>query len=135
MNVFIVDLKHMPGELANLAEAIARKGANITGFSGTTCGGSGQVALLTDDNVEARHAIAEGGYHARELEIVPVTLSNSPGALAKVARKLGDNGINIEAALPLHMDDGKARIGFAVDQPAKAMAVLGLTDPVGAGAR
>jgi hypothetical protein len=135
MNVFIVDLKHMPGELAKATEVIARKGVNITAFSGTTCGGSGQIALVTDDNVEARHALTEAGYLARELELVPVTLSNSPGALAKVARKLGDAGISIEAALPIEMDDKKVTIGFAVDQPSKAKGILGVTDPIGAAFR
>jgi hypothetical protein len=135
MNVFIVDLKHMPGELANAAEAIARKGVNITAFAGITCGGNGEVGLLTDDDVEARRALADGGFHVRELDIVPVTIANSPGALAKTARKLADAGISIEAALPISMADDKVTLGIATDQPAKARGVLGVSEPVAASYR
>jgi hypothetical protein len=135
MNVFIVDLKHTPGELAKAAEAIARKGVNITAFAGVTCGGSGEIALLTDDDVQARGALADGGFHARELEIVPVSIANSPGALAKTARKLADGGINIEVALPISMAGDKVTLGFATDQAAKARGILGISEPVGTATR
>ena len=36
MNAFIVDLENKPAELAKVAEAIAEKGIDITGFSGST---------------------------------------------------------------------------------------------------
>ena len=135
MKLFIVDLKHTPGELANATEAIARKGVNITAFSGVTCGGTGEVAILTDDDVQARRALADGGFHARELDIVPVTVANSPGALARTARKLADAGISIEAALPISMAPDKVTLGFATDQLAKTRGILGITEPVGAASR
>ena len=135
MNIFIVDLKHQPGELAKAAEAIARKGVNITAFSGVTCGDSGKIALQANDEGELRRALSDAGYHARELEVVPVTLGNTPGELAKTARKLADAGINIEVALPVTMTDNKVTLAFATDQPSKARGVLGITDPVGAQSR
>src|SRR6266436_4472948 len=57
MNIFIVDLKHQPGELAKATEAIAQKGINVTAFSGVTCGGSGTIALLTSDDAGTRRAL------------------------------------------------------------------------------
>ena len=47
MNLFIVDLKHQPGELAKACDVIAKKGIDITAFSGVTCGGSGTCASVT----------------------------------------------------------------------------------------
>ena len=131
MNVFIVDLKHKPGELAKAAEAIARKGINITAFSGVTCGDSGSIALLTNDEAGARKALAEAGYKARELEVVTTTLEHNPGTLAAAARKLADAGINIEVALPTSMAGGNVTLAFATDQPAKARSTLGSMEPVG----
>lgn len=135
MNVFIVDLKHQPGELAKATEAIAHKGINITAFSGVTCGDSGQIALLTNDEVGARRALSEAGYRAREIEVVSATLANTPGSLAETARKLAKAGINIEVALPTSMSDGKVTLAFATDQPAKARGILGAAEPMGVGAR
>jgi hypothetical protein len=135
MNIFIVDLKHQPGELAKATEAIAQKGINITAFSGVTCGSSGTVALLTDDDAGARTALTSAGYRPRELEVVTTTVENTPGSLAKTARKLADAGISIEVALPTTMSGLNLTIAFATDNPSKARSVLGATEPVGMGAR
>ena len=45
MNAFLIELPNKTGELARVTEAIAAKGVNITGVSGSTCGTSGSVAL------------------------------------------------------------------------------------------
>jgi hypothetical protein len=132
MNIFIVDLKHQPGELAKATEAIAQKGINITAFSGVTCGGSGTVALLTNDEAGTRRALTDAGYKAREIEAVSAAIDNAPGGLAAAARKLANADVNIEAALPTGMSGDKATIAFATDQPAKARSVLDAMEPVGA---
>lgn len=135
MNIFIVDLKHKPGELAKATEAIAQKGINITAFSGSTCGDSGSIALLTNDEAGARRALADAGFKAREVEVVTTTLEHNPGSLSMAARKLADAGINIEVALPTAMSGGNVTLAFATDDPAKARSVLGATEPVGVGPR
>ncbi len=135
MNIFIVDLKHQPGELAKAADAIAKKGINITAFGGVTCGGSGTIALLTNDDAGARRALADAGYRAREHEVVTTTLENNPGTLAAAAWKLANAGISIEAALPTAMAGGNVTLAFATDQPAKARSVLAAREPVGVDAR
>ena len=64
MNAFIVDLKNKPAELAKVAEAIAEKGIDITGFSGSTFGDSGTLTLVTDNEVATRRVLTDG-----ELEV------------------------------------------------------------------
>lgn len=135
MNIFILDLKHQPGELAKATEAIAKKGIDITAFSGVTCGSSGTIALLTNDDVGARRALTEAGYRPRELEVVTTTFENAPGTLAATARKLANAGINVEVALPITMSAGSVTIAFATDNPTKAQSVLGSREPVAVGAR
>jgi len=125
MNVFIVELKNQPGELARVAEAVAAKGIDIRAFSGVTSGGSGSVALLTDDDAGTRAALNDAGCTTREVEVTMGSVAQAPGSLAAVARRLADAGINVEAALPVGMVDGKIQIAFATDQPARAQSVLG----------
>ena len=124
MNAFIVDLKNKPSELAKVAEAIADKGVDITGFSASTCGDSGTLALLTDHEAVAQRVLTDGGWKFRTIELAEMELVNRPGVLAETAHKLGTAGINIEAAFPTSMTGGSAHIVFATDNPAKAKQVL-----------
>ena len=133
MNGFIVDLKNQPGELARVTEAIAQKGINITAFTGATCGQSGSVLLLTNDEAGTRQALGTAQMNVREVELIPVTLADKPGALAEAARRLADAGVNIEGAVPTGMSGGNVQLALATDNPTKARAALG--DRVLSGAR
>ena len=133
MIAFIVDLQDKPGELARVTEAIAQKGVNIEAFSGATAGDRGAVILVTNDDEGTRRALAEAGCQVRESELVTASLEHRPGALAAAARKLADAGINIQAALPTGMSDGKVSVAFATDQPAKARELLGTGAAAGIG--
>ena len=133
MIAFIVDLQDKPGEVARVAEAIAQKGINITGFSGATAGGRGAVILVTNDEEGTRRALADAGCQVTESELVTASLEHQPGSLAAAARKLADAGINISGALPVGMSEGKVSIAFATDQPAKARELIGSTEPAGIG--
>ena len=125
MNAFIVDLKNKPGELAKVAEAIAEKGIDITGFTGATCGDTGSVALMTSDEAGTRRALTDGHWTYRPVEVVTASLANKPGTLGQAARKLANAGVNIEAALPTGMSGSNVQIAFATDNPAKAKEALG----------
>jgi hypothetical protein len=125
MNAFIVELKNKPGELARVTEAIAQKGINILAFTGATCGDSGSIVLLTNDEAGTKSAIQGVGATARTVELVVASLGNEPGTLALVARRLANAGVNIEAALPTGMEGGKVNVAFATDNPAKAREVIG----------
>jgi hypothetical protein len=125
VNAFIVELPNKPGELARIAEAIAQKGIDITSFSGATCGDSGSVALLTNDEAGTRSAIQAAGLVAREIEVVPASLENRPGTLAEAARRLAGAGVNIEAAMPTGMSGNNVTVAFATSDPAKARQALG----------
>jgi hypothetical protein len=124
MNAFIVDLKNKPSELAKVAEAIAQKGIDITGFSAATCGDTGAIALVTDNEVATRQALTDGQWKFRAIELVEASLANKPGTLAEVARRLGKAGVNIEAAIPTGMAGNNVHIAFATDNPSKAKEAL-----------
>lgn len=125
MNAFLVELKNHPGALAQVTEAIAQKGIDIVGFSGATSGSSGMVALITNDESATRRVLADGGFTAREVELVTAALAQRPGTLAAAARRLADAGVNIEAALATGMSDRGVHVAFATDDPAKARQALG----------
>ena len=124
MNAFLVDLDNKPGEFARISEAIAKKGINITTISGATCGSSGRVALATDNDSATRSVLAEANCTYSESEVTEATLRNQPGALAAVARRLADAGVNIEAIMPTGMKGNDVTVAFITDNPAKARSLL-----------
>ncbi len=124
MQVFLVDLKNKPGELARVTEAIAEKGVNITGISGATCSNSGRAAFMTADEATTRTALKGAGFTYTELEATDTALRHEPGSLAKAARRLADAGINIEALLPIGMEGNEIHVAFVTSEPAKAKQVL-----------
>ena len=132
MIAFIVDLKNKPGELAKVAEAIAERGIDITGFTGATCGDSGSVTLVTNDEVATRRVLTEGQWKYRPIELVTVALADKPGSLAKATRRLAQAGINVESALPTGMSGGRVQVAFATDNPVRAKDALGEAQLVGA---
>ena len=124
MNTFLVELENKPGELARITEAIAAKGVDITGVTGSTCGSSGSLALMTDDEAKTRSALQETRAKFRELEAVEASISNAPGSLAKAARRLADAGVNIEALMPTGMKGNDVSVAFVTSDPSKARSIL-----------
>ena len=124
MQVFLVDLKNKPGELARVTEAIAAKGVDITAVSGATCSDSGRVAFIVSDDATTRTAFNESGFKYTELEATDTALRQEPGTLAKAARRLADAGINIEALLPIGMQGNEVHVAFVTSDAAKARQVL-----------
>jgi hypothetical protein len=124
MNAFLVDLENKPGEFARVSEAIARKGINITTISGATCGSSGRLALTTDNDGATRTALGEAKATFTESEVTEATLRHEPGSIAKIARRLADSGVNIEAIIPTGMKGNDVTVAFVTDNPAKAKSLL-----------
>jgi hypothetical protein len=124
MIAFLVELDNRVGSAAEVAETIAERGINVTGGAGLAVGSSGRLAVTTNDEPGTRRALLGRGYKFREIEIVPITLSDNPGSFAKALRALADANINVEAAVPMGSASDRNTIGFCTDDPAKARTTL-----------
>ena len=85
-----------PGVLGEIASALGEKKTNIVAVMGATEGGGGAVRMVVDKPATARKVFASHGWRVTEEEVLAVTLSDSPGALGRVASKLGRAGVNID---------------------------------------
>lgn len=124
MQAFLVELPNKPGALADVAEALAAKGINITAVSGTACGDAGRAAIMTSDEATTRTALDATGHTYTVLEAADAAMRHEPGTLAKAARRLADEGINIEAILPIGMEGNEVRVAFVTSDASKARQVL-----------
>jgi hypothetical protein len=123
-HAFLIDLEDKPGALADVAEAIAAKGVNITAVSGATCGDQGRIAIATEDNAQTRAALADLNCTFEQKEITTASLSHQPGSLAKAARQLANAGVNIESVMILGVDGQQVEVGFVTADPVSARTAL-----------
>jgi hypothetical protein len=123
-HAFLIELEDKPGGLADVAEAIAAKGINITAVSGATCGDRGRVAIATEDNAQTRAALTEKNYTFDQKEVTTVSLRHEPGSLAKAARQLANAGVNIESVMILGVQGQDVEVGFVTADPATARNAL-----------
>jgi hypothetical protein len=125
MIAFLIELENKAGAVADVTEAIAERGINVTGGAGIGAGSTGHVALTTNDEAATRRVLLGRGYKFREIEIVPLTVADTPGTFARACRALADAKINIEAAFPMGGTSDRNTIAFATDDPTKARTILG----------
>jgi hypothetical protein len=133
MIAFLVELENRVGSLAEVTEAIAERGINVTGGAGMACGDSGRFVLSTNDEAATRRVLLGRGFKFREIELVPITLADTPGTLARTCRALADAKINIEAAFPMGATGERGTIAFATDDPARTRAILSQKTLTGTG--
>lgn len=124
MNLFTVKVKNEPGTLAKIAEAIARRGVDITAVGGGGIGDVGVAALMTDNDAATREALREANCEFSEAEAIVADVEDRPGTLARVTRALADAGVNVQGLLVVQSMGDRARLAFAVDDATKAREAL-----------
>ena len=127
MQEFNVSLADKPGELAEVASAVGDQGINILG-----CVGMGRstasVTMVTDDEEATTRVLKEMGRDFDVNELILTTLSNKPGALAEMATKLSDEGINIISFYIMKMEMDAADVALTTDNPSKTKEILGINE-------
>jgi hypothetical protein len=119
-----IQLTNHPGDLARVAQALARRGVNIKALAGMSIGGVAVVRILPDDIVVARSAFEAANIRFTESEVHLVLLENKAGVLANVTNRLGDAGINLEAIYVTGIADDLVELAIVSDNPKKAKKIL-----------
>lgn len=120
-----VTMSDRPGQLAKLADALGKAGVNIEAISAAAGSGSGDIRLLVADTVAARKALEGAGITvAGEREMTFVDLEDKPGSLAAAAKKLADQGINVDAIYVVGASGGKKQLAVGSSDATKARAAV-----------
>ncbi|MFX1554557.1 MAG: amino acid-binding protein [Promethearchaeota archaeon] len=124
MRDLTVILKNEPGMLADMGEALGKMGINMEGLCGFPLKGEGIVHILVEDETTARWALEEAGFQVRAVREVLVLdigqIVGKPGTGGKMARKIGNAGVNIDL---IYFAENN-RIVLGVDNLDKARAAL-----------
>ena len=94
----VIEVDNRPGMLARVAAAISDAGVNL---AAATCVGMGERAelhILVPYAEAVKHALAttHQAVVTREREVVVVGVEDQPGALADLARKVAQAGVDID---------------------------------------
>ena len=125
MQEFNVSLKDKPGELAEVASAVGDHGINILGCVGMGRS-SASVTMVTDDEEATAKVLKDMGRDFDVNELILTTISNKPGALAEMATRLSDAGINIISFYIMKMEIDAADVALTTDNPSKTKEILGI---------
>ncbi len=118
-------VENRPGMLGQVAEALGAQKVNIRAFLATVMSGRGFVRVVVDRPRAARKVFAAHGWKTTEDDVVEVTTADRPGALGRVADRLGAAGVNIEYAyLGTSGRAGKVNLYLAVADVKAALRAL-----------
>jgi hypothetical protein len=87
-----------PGMLGRVADALGERGISIRAFMAAVMDGKGFVRVVVDRPAAAKRVFARHGWKTTEDVVVELTVPDRPGALGRVADRLGAAGVNIEYA-------------------------------------
>jgi hypothetical protein len=128
---FVVQLPNQPGELARLLEGLAARGLDLRSIGASGIASQGAAVLVLNDAEAAREVLRTGKYSFTEGEAIVTTAPDEPGAVAGIARRLADAGVNLQGLAILGWHQGKAELALSVDNPDVARRVLGSYKPGG----
>lgn len=91
-------LENLPGALAEICSTLAQEEINILGLSIADMIDTGELRMVVSYTDKAKRLLESRGYDVLESEVLLVEMSNEPGVLAKIAKKLAKGKVNIEYA-------------------------------------
>jgi hypothetical protein len=94
---FLIRAPHQAGTLAQVCSELAKVAVNITAIMASH-DEAGGLRIVATPQPAARTVLQKLGLPFSEEEVLAVRVTDRPGALGKITRKLADAGINIEYA-------------------------------------
>ncbi len=120
-----VMLENRRGALAELCSKLAEKAVNILGLMVPDQPGVAPVRVAVDSHDAAKKVLEAMGVNYLEEDVVTVSVSDRPGALGKLTRKLADHDLDIKYCYgSIVKGVGKATIILAVSDVQAAAKLL-----------
>ena len=124
MSRIIVMAKNEIGVIADISRTLADSRINIETISAEALGDNGTISLTTDDYDGALRVLTTAGFKTVTDDSLIVSLRDEPGALAKVAEKLKQGGVNIQSLHIVERRGDYTTVAILPDDRAKAEGLL-----------
>lgn len=122
---FSVMVENKRGALALLCSKLAEKAVNIVGLMVPEQVGIAPIRMVVSNGGTARKVLDGMGLKYTEEDVLAVQVSDRPGALGKLTRKLADHDLDVKyayATIPHGVE--KAMVILALSEPAAAAKIL-----------
>ena len=103
MKDLTVILENSPGKFADLGDLLGENDINMEGVCGILLKDEAFIHILVEDASKARSILEQAGYQVtaeREVLVLAgkpgINILNQPGTGGRIARKIGNAGVNIE---------------------------------------
>ena len=124
MTRIVIMAKNEVGVIADISRALADASINIETISAKALGEKGVITLTTDDDNASLRVLTDTGFKASADDSLMLSLHDEPGALAKVAERFKEAGINIQTLHILDRREGHTTIAVSTDDREKAEALV-----------
>lgn len=128
MERIVIMARDEVGVLADITTILAQASVNLESINTQVNGEHGTIIISTDDTDRALVALANAGYSAVTDDSMLIRLKDEPGALARIAQRYSEAGINIRSVHILDRKDGVATIALSTSPEDRERAEA-LVDP------
>ena len=125
INRIVIMADNEVGVIADITRALAEEDINVETINTETAGSQGVVMLTVDSYDRALYVLNRAGFKAVGDDALVIRLPDEPGALAGVADRLKEAGVNIQSMHILNRQAGHAMIALTVEDHAKAVQAIG----------
>lgn len=113
-----------PGELARICEALGSNGVNIKAIASERDHSRPRIRIVTDDEATTTSSLKRMGVSFEPKEVLTVSLSDRPGELGKMARRLARVMVNVNSIHIISKENGMTEMALTVDNMKKAKSAL-----------
>ena len=124
MSRIVIMANNEVGVIADISRALADATINIETISAKALGEKGVITLTTDDDDASLRVLTDAGFKASVDDSLMLSLRDEPGALARVAERFKEAGINIQSLHILDRREGHTTIAVSTDDRAKAESLM-----------
>ena len=124
MKQITVLVRNEIGVAAAIASALADHGVNIEEFDIEGVEDRGLLVLKVDKYDEALRVLRDNGFQAITQDALLVRLEDKPGALAAVAMRLKDAGLDLRSMHIVRREEGVTLASLVTSDPVRSAAVL-----------
>ena len=127
MNRIIIMARNEVGVIADISRTLADEGINIETISAEGLDEKGVVTLTTNAYDEALRALTNAGFKTVSDDSLILRLPDEAGALAKVAERFKQAGVNIQSLHIVERQGDHTIVALSADDRAKAESLVDRT--------